>query len=113
MGKNRQCVLDDGVNEGSFFVIKDVAQVLPYCVINLTRDPPSTNLASKISPSTFSLTGVIPNQIQMQNSNLNSQQKAPNHASVITYPGQAGSHQAFVAPSNAGTNLHSSSSGGP
>ena len=58
-------------------------------------------------------TGVIPNQIQMQNSNLNSQQKAPNHASVITYPGQAGSHQAFVAPSNAGINLHSSSSGGP
>ena len=110
---SREVLLDDGVNEGSFFVIKDAAQVLPYCVINLTRDQPSTNFASKISPSTFSLTGVIPNQIQMQNSNLNSQQKAPNHASVITYPGQAGSHQAFVAPSNAGTNLHSSSSGGP
>ena len=102
---SREVLLDDGVNEGSFFVIKDVAQVLPYCVINLTRDQPSTNFASFLP--------LIPNQIQMQNSNLNSQQKAPNHASVITYPGQAGSHQAFVAPSNAGINLHSSSSGGP
>ena len=37
---SREVLLDDGVNESSFFVIKDAAQVLPYCVINLTRDPP-------------------------------------------------------------------------